>query len=217
MNTIRRAARADVPALLEIKAALELSLNAENEGGFLLGTSAETYLEHIAKGEVWVLESSKGVVGFAVIWQNETLKASELFEKRHEATFLSDPGALLHLPIAYFDQLAVLPDPRHRAHGKNLALFALLVGLRSHPLILATTVSAPISNRAALPFLHAAGFETIGSIDEVYPGVGPISSTLHLLNKEVFLEQSQRFRPLKRQLKRLPRHDLLERSVALSI
>lgn len=213
--TIRMATQADVAAMLTIKAALELSPETEAKGGFLLGTSEETYLQHIEKGEVWVLTSPSCVAGFAVVWRDNTLKKSELFEKRHGAKFLKDPGALLELPIAYFDQLAVLPDSRHRAHGKSLALYALLSALKSHPLVLATTVSAPISNRAATPFLRAAGFEMIGSIDEVYPGVGAISSTLHLLNKGVFLEQSKRFRPLKRQLSRLSYTDSPERLATL--
>lgn len=206
MPTIRAARPSDLAAMLAIKASLKLSLKAENKGGFLLGTSAETYLQHINKKEVWVLESPCNITGFAVLWQDETFKTSELFEKRHRATFLTPPDALLELPIAYFDQIAVLPDQSHRVHGKTLALHALLSALEAHPLVLATTVRAPINNRAATPYLRAAGFETIGTIDEIYPEVGEISSDLHLLSKKVFIERSKQFRPLKRQLSRLPRY-----------
>ena len=179
---LRRARPADVPGLLAVKAALPL--RESGRGGFLLGASPEAYTALIAHAHVLVLESDMRVAGFAVALPDFLLRASDLWARREAIHFdRLDPAVLETARLGYFDQLAVLPEPRLARNAPALgfaALTALLDDGCEH--VFATTVREPVRNTAALALLRAAGAEAAGEVEEVYPGVGRTVSTVHHLD-----------------------------------
>jgi hypothetical protein len=54
-----------------------------------------------------------------------------------------------------------------------------------HRHIFATIVREPIHNIAAVPFLEGAGGRIIGTIDEHYPSIGRILSTLYHIDATI--------------------------------
>ncbi|MCA9634740.1 MAG: hypothetical protein KC420_01760 [Myxococcales bacterium] len=186
--TLRRADLDDVDALLEIKRALPLA-GAEGRGGFLLGASAEGYRQQIVVGEVWVLELDGRPVGFATALPDPVLRASPLWQRQAAIAWGEgfDAAAIIDEPIAYLDQIAVLPGALPRLYGGALGLrvFASLFA-GGHRHALTTTVAAPVINRAAHAFLARVGGVAIGALDEVYPEVGPITSTIHHVSADAF-------------------------------
>ncbi|EYB67680.1 hypothetical protein DEIPH_ctg033orf0102 [Deinococcus phoenicis] len=186
---VRAATLADVPAVLEIKAALPL--RAGSSGGFLLGSSLTEYARLVAAGRVRVLDSPAGVQGFSVTLDDAWLRAAGVLDTLAGARLDVDAGALLSgQRLALVDQLAVRPGAR--AHAGGLALATLELALRGHDLIGAATVLRPVPNRAMLPFLGAAGFVPVGTLAETYQGVA-ITSELHLLTVGAY--QAARARP----------------------
>ncbi len=186
---LRRAVREDAAAFLSVKTALPMPKNLEaTGGGFLLGTSLTQYQAFIERDLAWLLESHGRTVGFAVVLVWETLRHSEIWGKRHEVQL--EPGGVSPPErVAYFEQLAVLPEAR--AGAWYLAYHATCAALAAHDGLLTTTVRQPVTNTAVLPYLRAAGFLRLGSIEETYPEVGQIVSDVHYLPKELFLERSK--------------------------
>ncbi len=185
---LRRATVADVPAFLEIKAALPLE--SSEDGGFLLGTSAERYAMMVSAGSGWVVERDGRPLGFAITLPDPVLRASELWRRRHEIEWRGgfELAAAEAESIAYFEQLAVRPEPEARRHAAALALRATLEQFRElgAQRMFTTTVVEPVVNRAALPFLSRVGAQEIGRIEEAYPEVGRILSAVHEVQREVF-------------------------------
>ncbi|HEU0298593.1 MAG TPA: hypothetical protein VFR37_04045 [Longimicrobium sp.] len=179
---VRRAAQTDAEALLAIKQALALPAEAQQapRGGFLLGASLEQYRTLIDVSDVWVLLDPAGTVaGFAVVLPEAVLRASELWTRRDLIRW--DVPAGWTAPeerMCYFDQLAILPHARMRA--PELALTALRAAVQAgHEHLYATIVAHPVYNAASLPLLRALGAQRVGTVEEVYEGVGAIVSELY--------------------------------------
>jgi hypothetical protein len=179
---IRRAAQADAEAILAVKRALALPPDAAEapRGGFLLGASLESYRALIDVADVWVLTGTDGAVaGFAVLLPEPVLRASELWARR-VAIQWDTPGGWTppEHRVCYFDQLAILPVARMRA--PELALTALRQAVRTgHQHLFATVVTHPVQNTASLALLRALGARRVGSVDEVYDGIGHVVSDLY--------------------------------------
>jgi hypothetical protein len=179
---IRRASRADAEAILAVKRALALPPDAQEapRGGFLLGASLESYRALIDVADVWVLTGTDGAVaGFAVLLPESVLRASELWARR-EAIHWEAPAGWTppEHRVCYFDQLAILAAARMRA--PELALTALREAVRTgHQHLFATVVTYPVQNTASLALLRALGARRVGSVDEVYEGIGHIVSDLY--------------------------------------
>jgi hypothetical protein len=190
---LRKARPEDAPAFLHVKSQLPMpQADATQDGGFLLGADLAGYASFIENDIVYVAEDpGLGIVGFAIVLRDATLRASELWAKRGQIDWQGlPPEALDTIPICYFEQLAVLPGTRFRTYAKSLALRSLAEAMSSHALACATVVAAPVYNRASRPFLHAAGFQQIGQIDEQYPEVGRICSDIFVLRQSDFIQLS---------------------------
>jgi len=195
---IRRAAVTDAPQLVKIKQALPMPVGqaTTQTGGFLLGTSLSQYLAHIEDDDVYVAEDLRipglpEVVGFSIVMRDETLRKSPLFQQR---ALTAVPGldltVLQSLRIAYYEQLAFLPQAAHRRYASYAAFQNLAHAFQSHDVMLATVVRAPIENRAALPFLKVTGFQPLGELAETYGEFGHITSTLYILPRAIFVERT---------------------------
>lgn len=176
---IRRAISADVPRMFAIKQALRLE--DSDDGGFLLGTSADGYAQLVAIAETWVLVDGRFVAGFSIALPDPIVRRSDVWTRRTEIVWDGfDPNAVEHGVIGYFDQLAVLPAYRHRPMSVALAIRPVIALLDAGCTeIFATTVREPVENRAAWPLLARIGATRVGRIDEVYPEFGPLVSDLH--------------------------------------
>lgn len=212
---LRRSGPEDAAAFCEVKRHLplpDLGPDVDGEavrGGFLLGTSEAQYREFITRDLTWTLEAKDGVngvrvEGFAIVLCWETLRESQVWHKRHEARLempdSPEAGVFAHgifhdgkledvqdgFRIAYYEQLAVLPQTR--AFAGYLALRALEDALETHDVVLATTVREPAFNPAAHAFMRSVGFFCVGEIEEHYDGVGRVLSEIHLLERARFLE-----------------------------
>lgn len=188
---LRPAQLADAPALVEIKRHLRMPPEAgqTQQGGFLLGTTQEQYERFIVHDEVWVAEedSTRQVVGFSIVLSHESILGSQLWHKAAQAQWAD--SFLRHVSqrrLAYYEQLAFLPSAAYRVYAKYLALTSVQRAFAAHTSLLTTIIRQPIHNRAALPFLHVAGFERVGCIDEIYPEYGPVSSDIYHLDRAVF-------------------------------
>lgn len=178
---LRRASVSDVPAIVAIKERLQLAPGQEPaRGGFLLGCSAERYAALIAAANVLVMEIGEEVAGFAITLPDPVLRASELWSRRELIRWKAGEGAPPEAePVAYFDQLAVSTDAP-RLHVSALAFAAVRMLDRSgHRHLYATSLSAPVANRAALPLLEALGARPVGEVEEDYPEAGRVVSQLH--------------------------------------
>lgn len=179
---VRRAAEADVNAIVALKASLRFDGDATS--GFLLGCDAATYRAHVAARSVWVLDAGGAVAGVAVVQRDDAFRASDVWGRRSAVRWDGvEPDALERLRIAYFDQLGVARG-RHatRKWAPVLAIAALNDALVDHDVVFATTVVSPVRNEAAVPYLRRAGGRVIGRVDEVYPGFGPLVSDVWALD-----------------------------------
>jgi ribosomal protein S18 acetylase RimI-like enzyme len=187
---IRRARTGDEYGLHRIKRSLPMPRAAKEtaEGGFLLGTTIETYRFFIENAFVDVLENENETVGFAVVLPDELLRISEIWQRKDEIKWESGKATrLLDKPLCYFEQLAVLPDKNYRFYGVALALAAARQAFQKHEAMFATTVVEPVCNRASIPFLESVGGMRVGIIDEFYPEFGNLVSAVHLLEREIFV------------------------------
>ena len=184
---IRKATLEDAADFLRIKDRLPLTYTdgRTTTGGFLLGTDLDTYRRYIAEDLCLVGTQGETVVGFGIMLRDESLKASEVWEKRHQATWNLSIAQFEHQPLCYFEQLAFLPG-----HGRlviklayNLCCWAFELG---HAYLFTTTVRAPVVNLAAVPYILKASGRKVGNIDEVYPRIGPINSDLYLIERKGF-------------------------------
>lgn len=217
-HRVRAALPHDVERLCEIRASRALQPeDAANgsapRGGFLLGASEATYEAYVAAGCVNVLVGDpEHVVAFSVVLPDEAVRSSSIYARRHQSDLAPEVIAWLESQrVAYFDQLVA--EAGLEGVSARLAYLHLIEAFERHDAVLATTVIAPVENRAALPFLIATGFEALGSIDESYPVIGELRSKIHVLTKHRFSEvrassRAERFeRSLRRSESRLS-HDL---------
>ncbi len=198
---VRPARLGDVDAMLEIKGALRLN-STDNpaigrkspRGGFLLGASRARYELQVSRGIAWMLEVDGLPVGFTTALPDPLLRASDLWQRQVEIAWHRDfsPLEISASPVAYFDQIAVLPGARRRFYGAALGLRTLASLFIDHRHVLTTTVARPLVNRAAHAFIDRVGGRQVGTIDETYPEIGPITSTLHYISEEAFAAAKDR-------------------------
>ena len=177
----------DVEDMLAVKRALPMSRQGPTtrRGGFILGTDAAGYRQLLAIGRVWLLRVEGRTVGYSTAYPDPVLRASELWSRRERIAWEGfEPSAIVDQPIAYLDQLAVVPGHRPRFYGAALALCAMLDLLADHRHVLTTVVHAPVKNLAALAFVQRLGGRFVGELDEHYPEVGHIRSGLYHFDGE---------------------------------
>ena len=186
---LRPAVPADLDAILAVKRRLRLDPSADpasaTRGGFLLGASPEQYTRLIAGGETRVLTDDGVVVGFSAALDDGALRSSDLWQRRAQIE-LGDHAPLLaeleRLPLAYLDQLALLPDPKYRLCGVLLAYHALAdLFAGGCGLVITTVVAEPVHNLASRPLLAAVGALQVGRIAESYESVGAITSDVFIV------------------------------------
>lgn len=184
--TIRLATAADLDAIVAIKQRLSFVGRAPNgcsiRGGFLLGCDREGYLQRLQAGRVWVLTdaSDRELSGFAISLYPSALQASPLWSLGQQVQWADAEPFDVHA-VSYFDQLAVLPEAGHRA-AVRLAHRAFVDLLPHSEHVLATTVSAPVKNLAAVPLIERVGGVRVGQLAETYPEVGALTSDLWLID-----------------------------------
>jgi hypothetical protein len=188
---IRRARPGDIDAMLAIKKALAMPVDpgaTTSAGGFLLGASHEGYAMLLSAANVLLLEDARSniIAGLAVTIPDALLRQSDIWARRGMIVPEGDGRgsdfweSIESSSIGYFDQLAVLPDARYRLFAPALAMAAFTDLVRSgHHDIFATIVREPVRNIAAVALLEGVGGTPVGSIDELYPEVGRIVSTVY--------------------------------------
>jgi hypothetical protein len=202
---IRPAMLSDATGIFQVKEQIRLpaAVDGEPHGGFLLGTSREQYEYFIKHDDVLVAECIAGhqIVGFTIVLKHASVLNSTLWLRAQEvrwdnhffAQFLEgqsfDQNVLPHTRIAYYEQLGFLDDDAVRVYAKYLAFASVHRAFETHDHIFVTTVKYPIVNRAPLSFLRIAGFECVGTHDEVYPEYGRIISDVYHLERSVFHEK----------------------------
>jgi hypothetical protein len=189
---LRQAGSGDAMNLYSIKEQLRFKLEnmvSKQAGGFLLGTSLEAYKGFIQNDVVYVAEQEhpRQVVGFAIAMQHETLAQSVLMERAEQVQWES----AFHLRFdakrfAFFEQLGMLADPAYRVYAKYLAFSATRKALQTHEAIFTTVLKYPVHNTAAIPFIKVIGFDFVGTVDEIYPEIGPIKSDVYHLSRATF-------------------------------
>jgi len=191
---LRPALLGDLEQILAIKRALSLGHVDQPRGGFLLGASPEGYRWLIERARVRVLAAPRphDLIGFAVALDDPLLRASDLWARKAHIDWIPgfDVDQIAAAPVAYFDQIAVIPGTRARYYGAALGLSLLAeLLLAGHSNILATTVIAPIVNRAALAYLARVGARHVGQIHEIYPELGPLISAVHHISSADLLDR----------------------------
>ena len=186
---IRYAKLEDAVAMVAIKNRLSFkNINGTTTtGGFLLGTTLQTYQEYIANDYCLVAENEYQIIGFGIILKNTTLQQSDIWTKRHAANWEIDITEYESPNVCYFEQLAFL-----RGYTRvviRLCYHLLQLAFNTHENLFTTTVSSPILNLAAIPFIEKAGGRKIGSINEVYPEIGLILSDIYLIEKHIYIKR----------------------------
>lgn len=192
---LRRGVPGDVEGMHRLKRSLAMERDhgeTTRRGGFLLGSSRDAYRSFIDNAEVFVLDNDRGgVCGFAIALSDGVVRASDLWGRRGSIDWENDRendrenDSILGIenePVAYFEQLAVASEPSLRLYAPALAMAAYR-SLRStgHRHLFATVVRRPIHNHAAVPLLETIGARRVGSIDELYEGVGAVVSDVYHL------------------------------------
>ena len=184
---LRPATLQNVPAFLTLKRELvfEVTTGTTTRGGFLLGTDAEGYAQRIQDGEAWVMDDGE-VQGFAIVLPDAPFRDSEVWQRRDVVRWDGiDPERFDRERLCYFDQLAVRRGSfRNRRWGACLAFHTLRRVLLGHDHLITATVSEPVINLAAVPYLRRAGATCVGRLDEVYEPIGPLVSDIWLLSRE---------------------------------
>jgi hypothetical protein len=183
---LRRAVTEDVSSFMHIKKQLPLNTNdSSSTGGFLLGTSEETYLDFIETSHCLVAESGDKVVGFGIILPDKILRESDVWTRRHSASWTIDLTNYEAQQLCYFEQFAFLKGHKRSAVSLAYNLVNLAFGAGAQTLF-TTTVNKPVLNLAAIPFIKAVKGFKAGNINETYPVVGNINSDIYLVDPEMF-------------------------------
>lgn len=186
-RTVRNAIAGDGESYVEIKRLLPFvdGGDSSTSGGFLLGTNMETYESYIGMGFCMSALHDEKVVGFGVIFPDEVIKQSELWNKKDEANWIVDVFELEKSKVAYIEQLAFLK-------GNSRLVLVLAYNMirkafdNDVDYVLTTTVKEPIENLAAIPLIKSVGGVLGGSINETYPEIGDIKSSIYLISKKNF-------------------------------
>lgn len=187
MMKIRKATPNDVKDFINVKNQLPFKYTdgRTTSGGFLLGTNEVTYLKYITNDYCLVAENQDGIVGFGVMLKDESVKKSDVWTRRHQATWQIDITKYETKQICYFEQLAFLKGHSRTVMSLayNLACWAFEEG---HSHLFTTTVKYPITNLAAVPYILKASGKKVGNIDEVYPIIGQINSDIYKIDTVEF-------------------------------
>lgn len=189
---LRKATPADAKAFLYTKDQLPLAINGTNTttGGFLLGTDEATYLDYINTSYCLVAEENNKVIGFGIIFPDGKLRESDVWVRRHSATWHIDLAQYELQQLCYFEQFAFLTGHKRAAVALayHITSWAFAMG---HETLFATTVNEPVRNLAAIPFVNAANGIKAGNINETYPIIGHINSDIHLVEASNFYERAK--------------------------
>ena len=193
---IRKAREEDAEYFIEIKNKLSFkNVNGSTtKGGFLLGTNIEQYKEYIVNEIVLVAEVNERVVGFGIILNNDSVKKSEIWQKRNAVQWAINIEEYTETPICYFEQLAFIPG--YSRLVIQLCFQIVQIAFEKHKTLFTTTVHAPILNLAAVPYILRTGGTKIGVIQEHYPEIGALISDVYLISKTNFdthILQSNRY------------------------
>lgn len=182
---IRRAERRDIDGIVAVKSRLSMPREEEatSTGGFLLGSSRDWYEAFVDQAFFHVLEDpERGVVGFAIALGDELMRSGEIWGRRSEVEWLEDVSQADAGRVAYFEQLAILPERRYRLYAPSLALAPYRDLIQTgHTHLFATVVRKPIHNKAAIPLLTGIGARLVGRIEEEYDGVGRLVSDIYMV------------------------------------
>lgn len=192
MKTKLRSARPDdADAFIAIKEQLPLTLSNGDTttGGFLLGTTAETYREYIGNSYCLAAEENEKVIGFGIIFPDEVLRASDVWMRRDTATWHIDLDQYEKQSLCYFEQFAFLQGHKRAAVALAYHIANMAFGM-GHTAMFTTTVNKPVLNLAAIPFINAANGCKAGNIDETYPIIGHINSDIYVLDAAMFYQQA---------------------------
>jgi hypothetical protein len=188
---LRKARTGDADAFVAIKEQLPLTLSNGDTttGGFLLGTTADTYREYISNSYCLVAEENEKVIGFGIIFPDEVLRASDVWVRRHTANWQIDLEQYETQSLCYFEQFAFLQGHKRAAVALAYHLTDLAFSM-GHTAMFTTTVNRPVLNLAAIPFINAANGCKAGNIDETYPIIGHINSDIYVLDAAMFYQQA---------------------------
>lgn len=183
---LRRGTPHDIDAMLALKRSL--TFDGSTAGGFLLGTDADGYRQRLDDGRVWVLLDDDRLVGLAIVLADAAFRRSDVWERREHVQWTEDVAPFLAQRLGYYDQLGVQRGP-YRRWGAALA-FTAVADLMDHVDHLVTaTVSKPVSNLAAVPYIERLGGRRVGHLDEVYDPFGPLVSDLWLVEKAAYVRR----------------------------
>lgn len=186
---IRKAVEKDAPYFIEIKNQLTFQ-NVEGtttKGGFLLGTDVEMYKTYIRNEIVLVAENAGKIIGFGIVLKDETVRKTDVWQKRNLVHWQVDIEKYSKQPICYFEQLAFIPG--YSRAVIRLCYEIIQIAFQQHAALFTTTVEAPILNLAAVPYILRAGGTKIGVIEESYPIIGNITSSIYMILKKDFEDQ----------------------------
>lgn len=186
---IRRALLEDTHRFLFIKEQLSFTKvdGSTTTGGFLLGTDLASYQAYITNDYCLVAEKNGLVIGFAIVINNDHLKQTDLWTKRHLAQWDIDIESFVKESVCYFEQLAFLYGYSRSVMEICLKMMEWI--LTTHDYLFTTTVHSPILNLAAVPYILRAGGQKIGTIDEHYPIIGYIKSDIYKIDKFIYQER----------------------------
>lgn len=171
------------------------SPDGATRGGFLLGTNVETYLFYIENAFVNILENDGETIGFAIVFPDELLRQSELWQRKNEIVWENGfPIDLVDRRICYIEQVAVLPELKYRFYGAAVVLATMRQSFETHEAAFTTLVIKPVFNPAAIPFLENVGARKIGTVDEFLPEFGNLVLAVYALERKVFREQIKQHR-----------------------
>ena len=185
---IRRGRSSDIEGMLALKASLTFSETdgQSTRGGFLLGTDAAGYQLRIDHGLTWVLDDGE-VKGFAIVLPDAAFRVSEVWQRRDQVRWHTDRSRFENAQLGYYDQLAVTRG-NGRRYASALALTALVELMDQGAEYLVTaTVSEPVKNLAAVPYLERLGGHVVGRLDEHYPEVGPLISDIWIVPRSGYI------------------------------
>lgn len=180
---LRRGHPDDIDAMLALKRAL--TFDGSTAGGFLLGTDADGYRQRLDEGRVWVLLDHDRLVGLAIVLEDAAFRRSDVWERRADVVWTEDVAPFLTQRLGYYDQLGVQRGP-YRRWGAALAFTAVADLMRYVDHLVTATVSEPVCNLAAVPYIQRLGGRRVGRLDEVYDPFGPLVSDLWLVENTAY-------------------------------
>ena len=189
-SLLRIAKKEDASSFIDIKNQLPITRadGTTTRGGFLLGTDLKTYEHYIETCFCLVAEVNHKVVGFGIIFDDDQLRRSHIWQRRELANWNVDLRHYESEMLCYFEQLAFLEG--HKRLVIQLAYNLVKWAFRkNHSILFTTTVNKPITNLAAVPFINSVAGIKAGNIDEVYPSIGPINSDIYIIERQLFYKQ----------------------------